>query len=51
VKLAVQIAFLVAVFALVTLAAELLGAESLGTALGMGQVGFTAALIWLLLRR
>ena len=50
-RLAAQVAFLVAVFAVVTLVAELLGAASLGTALGFGQVGFTAALIWLLLRR
>ncbi len=50
-KLAAQVALLVAVFAVVTLVAELLGAESLGTALGIGQVGFIAALVWLLLRR
>ena len=49
-KLAVQTAFLVAVFALVALIAELLGAANLGTALGIGQVGFIAALIFLLLR-
>jgi hypothetical protein len=51
VRLAAQLAFLAAVLAAVTLVAELLGAASLGTALGIGQVGFTAALVWLLLRR
>jgi hypothetical protein len=31
-------------------AAELLGAADLGTALGIGQLGFAAALVWILLR-
>jgi hypothetical protein len=42
---------LVAVFAGVTLVAELLGAANLGTALGIGQIAFTATLVYLLLRR
>lgn len=50
-KLAGQTALLVAVFGVVALLAELLGAANLGTALGIGQVGFIAALIFLLLRR
>jgi hypothetical protein len=30
--------------------AELFGAVNLGTALGVGQIGFAAVLVWLLLR-
>jgi hypothetical protein len=30
--------------------AELLGAVNLGTALGIGQIAFVAALLWVLLR-
>ena len=49
--LPVQIALLAGVFAAVTLVAELAGAANLGTALGIGQTAFAAALVWLLLRR
>jgi hypothetical protein len=38
-------------FALVTGLAALLGAANFGTALGVGQVGFVAALAYVLLRR
>jgi hypothetical protein len=50
-NLAVQLAFLVAVFAVVVLIAELAGAANLGVALGVGQIAFTIAVIYLLLRR
>jgi hypothetical protein len=51
VSLATQALILVAVFAGVTVVAELLGAANLGTALGFGQIVFTATLVYLLLRR
>jgi hypothetical protein len=49
--LGVQLAFVVAVFAVVTLVAELAGAANLGVALGVGQIGFAIAVIYLLVRR
>jgi hypothetical protein len=51
VSLPVQIAVLVTVLAGVTAIAELAGAANLGTALGIGQIAFAAALVLLLLRR
>ncbi len=50
-RFATQVAILLAVFAIVTIAAALLGAANLGTALGIGQIAFALALIYLLLRR
>ena len=47
---AVQVALLVAVTALATGVALLVGAANLGTALGVGQIAFVAALVGLLLR-
>ena len=44
-------AIVLAVFAAVSLAALLLGAANLGTALAFGQIGFGAALVYVLLRR
>lgn len=44
------VALLVAVFAVVTLVAELAGAANLGTALTFGQLAFAAVLVWLLTR-
>ena len=41
----------VVAFAVVTALAELLGAANLGTALGIGQIAFVAALVGVLLRR
>jgi len=38
-------------FAAVTALAALLGAANFGTALGIGQIGFVAALAYVLLRR
>jgi hypothetical protein len=42
---------LVAAFALASAVAGLLGAANLGTALSFGQMGFAAALVYILLRR
>lgn len=50
-SLGVQIAVAVAVFAAVSLVAELAGAANLGVALGVGQVAFAIAVIYLLVRR
>jgi hypothetical protein len=49
--LAAQIGFAVAVFAVVTLVAELAGAANLGVALGIGQIAFAIAVVYLLVRR
>jgi len=38
-------------FVLGTVAAELLGAANLGTALGVGQITFALAVVYVLLRR
>jgi hypothetical protein len=46
-----EAAALVAVFAAVTGIAEAAGAANLGTALGIGQIGFAIALVALLLTR
>ncbi|HEV2875357.1 MAG TPA: hypothetical protein VGW14_09430 [Thermoleophilaceae bacterium] len=50
-SLGVQLVFLVAVFAVVALVAELAGAANLGVALGVGQIAFAVAVIYLLVRR
>ena len=50
-SLGLQLAFLVAVFAIVVLVAELAGAANLGVALGVGQIAFAIAVIYLLVRR
>ena len=47
----VQVAILAGVFAVTTLVAELAGAANLGTSLGIAQVAFTIALVWILLNR
>jgi uncharacterized membrane protein HdeD (DUF308 family) len=49
--LGVQIAFLAAVFGVVVLLAELAGAANLGVALGIGQIAFAIAVMYVLLRR
>jgi hypothetical protein len=49
--LGLQLAFLAVVFAVVVLVAELAGAANLGVALGVGQIAFAIAVIYLLLRR
>jgi hypothetical protein len=48
---ATQSALLIAVFAATTALAQLVGAANLGTAMGIGQLAFTAALVALLLKR
>ncbi len=50
-KAAAQAGILVAVFAVVTALAELAGAANLGTAMGIGQIAFMHALVFLLLKR
>jgi hypothetical protein len=45
------ILFLLAVFAVVTAIAVLLGAANFGTAATFGQIAFAAALVYMLLRR
>jgi hypothetical protein len=45
-----QIALLLAAFAIGTALAAAFGAVNLGTALGIGQISFSAALVWILLR-
>ena len=45
-----QLAVLLAAFALGTAIAGALGAASFGVALGVGQLCFAAALVWVLLR-
>ena len=50
-RLWAQIALLAGVITGVTLVAWAAGAANLGTALGIGQIGFAAALVWLLLKR
>jgi hypothetical protein len=49
-RLSFQATLLVAVLAIATGVAELAGAANLGVALGIGQIAFAAALVWLLLR-
>jgi hypothetical protein len=46
-----QVLLLAAVVAVAVLAAELAGAANLGVALGVGQIAFAIALVYLLLRR
>jgi hypothetical protein len=46
---AAQLSILAAAFVLGTALAALLGAVSFGVALGVGQLFFAAALVWLLL--
>jgi hypothetical protein len=50
-SLGVQLALVVAVFAVVVLVAELAGAANLGVALGVGQIAFAIAVVYLLVRR
>jgi hypothetical protein len=49
--LGLQLALLAAVFAVAVLVAELAGAANLGVALGVGQIAFAIAVIYLLVRR
>lgn len=49
-SLVAQVGLLVAVFAVVTLIAELAGAANLGVSLGVGQIAFAIVLVALLAR-
>ena len=49
-RIAVDVAVLIAVFAVTAAIAELAGAANLGVALGIGQVAFAIALVVVLLR-
>ena len=49
-KTARDLGTLVAVFAATTAVAAALGAANFGTALGIGELAFTVALVWILLR-
>jgi hypothetical protein len=46
-----KLAIVIAAFAVGVGLAELLGAKNLGTALGVGQLTFVAALVYVLMRR
>jgi hypothetical protein len=46
-----DLAIVIGAFALASAVAGLLGAANLGTALSFGQIGFAAALVYVLLRR
>jgi hypothetical protein len=46
-----DLAVLLAAFGVTTAIAAALGAANFGTALAFGQIGFAAALLWVLLRR
>jgi hypothetical protein len=46
-----DLAIVVGAFALASAVAGLFGAANLGTALSFGQIGFAAALVYVLLRR
>jgi hypothetical protein len=46
-----QVGLLVLVFAAATAIAEIAGAANLGTAMGIGEIAFAAALVALLLKR
>jgi hypothetical protein len=46
-----KLAIVLAAFAIGVGLAELFGAKNLGTALGVGQLTFAAALVYVLLRR
>jgi hypothetical protein len=46
-----KLAIVLAAFAIGVGVAELFGAKNLGTALGVGQLTFAAALVYVLLRR
>jgi hypothetical protein len=49
-KTIADVVILLGVFAVVTAIAAALGAANLGTALTFGELGFTAALIWVIVR-
>jgi hypothetical protein len=50
-RTAIDLGMLATSFAAAAAIAAALGAANLGTALAFGQMGFAAALVWVLLRR
>ena len=50
-RTAIDLAIVLGAFALASAVAAALGAANFGTALAFGQMGFAAALVWVLLRR
>jgi hypothetical protein len=50
-RTAIDLAIMLGAFALASAVAAALGAANFGTALAFGQMGFAAALAWVLLRR
>jgi hypothetical protein len=50
-RTAIDLGMLATSFAAAAAVAAALGAANLGTALAFGQMGFAAALVWVLLRR
>ena len=50
-RTSLDLAVLIGAFALASALAAALGAANFGTALAFGQIGFAAALVWVLLRR
>jgi hypothetical protein len=51
IRTATDLAILFGAFAAASALAAVLGAANFGTALAFGQIGFAAALVWVLLRR
>ena len=49
--LLVDLAIMFGAFAAATIVAELAGAANLGTAMSFGQIGFTLAAVYVLMRR
>jgi hypothetical protein len=50
-RTALDLAVLLGAFAVASAIAAALGAANFGTALAFGQIGFAAALVWVLLTR
>ena len=50
-RIAVDLAVVLGAFVASSAIAAALGAANFGTALAFGQIGFAAALVWVLLRR
>jgi hypothetical protein len=46
-----DLAIMIGAFAVASAVAGALGAANFGTALAFGQIGFAAALVWVLVRR
>jgi hypothetical protein len=51
IRTATDLAILLGAFSLASVVAGAFGAANFGTALTFGQIGFAAALVWVLVRR